>query len=149
MERRKSAAWFDVKVGSRTTFPVLLGLNLTLAQYFTMDYTVNGLLYDSMMLVWREKLRHDAVRPACLDRSILDTSVTPALRTMPHSEYPSASACFLHVFLDALRVFEGDEVQLGNSFFVGDFGPDLPSRNFNGTFRDTTHMARVCERSRL
>lgn len=149
MEQRTIAAWFDVKIGSLTTFPVLLGLNLTLAQYFTMEYTVNGLLYDSMMLVWREKLRHDAVRPASLVRSILDPSFTPALRTMPHSEYPSASACFCRVFLDALRVFGGDEVQLGNSFFAGDFGPELPSQDFNVTFRDTAHMARVCGQSRL
>lgn len=149
MEQKTIATWFDVKIGSLSTFPVLNGLNLTLPQYFTMEYTVNNLLYDTMTLVWREKLRADAVRPATLVPSILDPSFAPHVRTMPHSEYPSASACFCRVFLDALRVFGGDEVSLGNKFYKGDFGRDLPSRDFTVSFKDTDEMARVCGQSRV
>jgi len=76
--------------------------------------------YDAILLAWREKIRHDSVRPSTVVQrwgsDILETfsgdkTLDGAMnisardfqafqRVMPHSEYPSASACICTAYAE-------------------------------------------------
>ena len=90
-----------------------------------------GTLFDATAVAWKEKLRHNAVRPVSAIRYLYDHSnvtswagpyrgtgdiqgreYTSYLRTMPHADYPSGTACICVAFAEFLE-----------NFFGGDAGP--------------------------
>lgn len=70
---------------------------------FTLGHTVAE--NDDVLLAWKEKVRHDRIRPTSLVQALGEFEVTsfdgtnkasdwvPFVRVMPHAEYPSGYGC--------------------------------------------------------
>eukprot|EP01025_Chloroclados_australasicus_P008771 TRINITY_DN1320_c0_g1_i4.p2 TRINITY_DN1320_c0_g1~~TRINITY_DN1320_c0_g1_i4.p2 ORF type:complete len:196 (+),score=12.49 TRINITY_DN1320_c0_g1_i4:55-588(+) len=148
-DTQKMLVWyFDNKVRSLGALPFILDLGAPVknnTHSLLVEAGFNSLLYDSTVLVWKEKLRHDAVRPPSIIHKIYQNETiyawggvgkgateiqgqefVPYIRTMPHSEFPSASACVCEATLEFVRVTQGgkDElaVPLVAFFQEGQFG---------------------------
>ena len=142
-------------------------------------------LYEATIVVWKEKVRHDLIRPTTKIHQLLQNQTVrsfvkktgdddqgqiqledvllkanewePIIRTMPHAEYPSASACVCTAAAEALRALFGtDHVQeaMGGPLevllpldgsklkvFVGD--------NIRLEYDSWTAVAQACGQSRL
>ncbi|GMH34935.1 hypothetical protein BSKO_02796 [Bryopsis sp. KO-2023] len=115
-KQRFLARWWDNKFTSVGAF---------FLQHFDVELTPRWILgemlaeYDAMVVVWKEKVRIDAVRPETVIANFYkDEEVTayvpkegkaktikagdwePLIPTQPHSEYPSASASLCTAFAD-------------------------------------------------
>lgn len=147
--------WFDRKSQSIAFLPPLLRVaGMPLADYLTLEFALNAFTWDATVAVWAEKVRHDAVRPASLVPSILRGSrrgraFTSAIRTMPHQEYPSASAALCAGFSHILRAAGGDTINLSVPLPAGAVGGGLPATDTVLTFGSTAEMAAECGESRL
>eukprot|EP01026_Neomeris_dumetosa_P053705 TRINITY_DN47_c0_g2_i1.p1 TRINITY_DN47_c0_g2~~TRINITY_DN47_c0_g2_i1.p1 ORF type:complete len:540 (-),score=55.38 TRINITY_DN47_c0_g2_i1:552-2171(-) len=132
-------------------------------------------LHDSTVVVWKEKLRHDAVRPTSIIEYLLDNEEVLAwggdgndttrqiqakefvsyLRTMPHSEYPSGSACACEASIGFIREFYGvDELEKPYSvvFIEGAVNTNPKIQLSKPTvvlFRSLSELSRICAESRL
>lgn len=193
MRRRALITHFDDKTRSLAPLPVAVAkaANLSYPAFVAMEFAANGGLHDSLTAVWAEKLRHDAVRPATLVPRILPhwsrkgahsgggrhrrrggrRPFEPTIRTMPHSEYPSGSACFCRVFTDALAEFiprRGPWPRLSHTFPAGVSvdpaaakaaanrpggsrppPPPVPTKPLTVTWRNLRALANECSVSRL
>eukprot|EP01025_Chloroclados_australasicus_P050068 TRINITY_DN5720_c1_g2_i4.p1 TRINITY_DN5720_c1_g2~~TRINITY_DN5720_c1_g2_i4.p1 ORF type:complete len:561 (-),score=33.65 TRINITY_DN5720_c1_g2_i4:264-1946(-) len=135
----------------------------------------NTILYDATVLVWKEKLRHDAVRPPSIIKYIYQnetieawggygkgaavingTEFSPYIRTMPHSEFPSASACICQATTDFLRAARGGKDEFTSPFIAffrkgsSVYEPDVvPAKDTVVIFRSLSEINRVCGESRL
>ena len=90
---------------------------------------------DALLLVWKEKVRHNAARPTTIVHELLGdklvdtyagplmqaqfipaTEWQPFIRTMPHAEYPSASACICTAFKETMSLLRDgvDDIGLDN-----------------------------------
>jgi hypothetical protein len=97
--------------------------------FIQVDSLVISGLYESVIVVWKEKVNFDLVRPPSYARSeYANEDITswagPGLgtktfkgkdfrsyiRTMPHSEYPSGSSCACGVFEASMRNWSGYDV---------------------------------------
>merc|ERR1719319_884697 len=79
---------------------------------FVSGYTV--VEYDAVVSCWREKVRHDRIRPTSVSRHVIDerqvpwydgsdissSEWTPLIRVMPHAEFPSGSASICTAIAD-------------------------------------------------
>lgn len=85
---------------------------------------------EAVTFVWKEKVRHDLVRPPTIvteqlgsrrvrayagpgqgTQRIRANEWMPYIRTMPHAEYPSASACICQAFEESFKdIFDVDDV---------------------------------------
>jgi hypothetical protein len=103
---------------------------LSLLQFVEYDFLTNLAAFDTAIVVWKEKARHDAVRPFSAIRHLYkDSSVTawggpgkgtvsdlPAnqwqsyLGTADHPEYPSGSASFCSAHAEASRLYFDSDV---------------------------------------
>ncbi|CAM9676919.1 unnamed protein product, partial [Hapterophycus canaliculatus] len=130
-EKQFAISFFDNKFASLIPLKVLFVLSRP--EYSAIDfYRITGkvqlAIYNSIVLAWREKIRHDAPRPPTVVRDRLgnehvetyagpDEGVKtiradewmPFIRTMPHSEYPSASACICEAYAEQIRDWLGGE----------------------------------------
>lgn len=85
---------------------VQFGMSLEAQMYHNLGFTASE--YDAVILSWKEKIRHDLVRPTSTvqtrGKETLSSFAnegephaasdwTPYVRVIPHSEYPSASGC--------------------------------------------------------
>ncbi|KAK1859609.1 hypothetical protein I4F81_002204 [Pyropia yezoensis] len=128
---------------------------MSFAEYLIAELAMNAGVYNSMLLVWQEKLRADAVRPVTLVPRILgggrDSAFVPPIRTMPHSEYPSASACVCTAFTDALRYFGGDAPEVSHVFEFppNRFRPGVPPRALTVRFSNLAAISSTCGDSRV
>lgn len=88
-------------------------------------------ILEAMMIILREKVRHDRARPPTIISKRLGSSIVrafawknvgtmrlsanqwmPYIRTMRHAEYPSASSCMCTAFDDAMHQLTGvDDVR--------------------------------------
>ncbi|KAK1866584.1 hypothetical protein I4F81_009100 [Pyropia yezoensis] len=173
--RRALARWFDSKLfslGPLVQDAAVAG-NLTLPQLMVFEHVSNGALYDAMILIWRAKLISDAIRPPSVMVPLLggDTVVTadggptapgptalplaqwePFLRTMPHSEYPSASACLCKVGAEIFGQYVGGvdaPVPVTREFPVGFSGGGVPATDLTVTFGTPAEIGAACSASRL
>ncbi|VEU38101.1 unnamed protein product [Pseudo-nitzschia multistriata] len=97
-------------------------------EFWYMDMALVTAMYDATMLVWREKVVHDAVRPTTVVHALKgDEEVTtyagpyegsktirasdwqPFIRTMPHAEYPSGSSCICTAYAETLQALTGSD----------------------------------------
>lgn len=152
--RRTLVRWFDRKSQSIATLPVQLIIQrgMSLADYLSVELALNAFGWDATIAVWAEKVRHDAVRPATLIPAILGhtregVAFTSAIRTMPHAEYPSASAAICSGFSHIFALAGGDGLNLSVPIPAGFAGRDLPATTL--TFRDPDDMAAMCGESRI
>ncbi|GAB0496033.1 hypothetical protein MMPV_007343 [Pyropia vietnamensis] len=173
--RRALARWFDSKLfslGPLVQDAAVAG-NLTLPQLIVFEHVSNGALYDAMLLIWRAKLTADAIRPTSVMVPLLgaDTVVTadggptspgptslplsqwaPFLRTMPHSEYPSASACLCKVGAEVFGQYVGGvnaTVPVTREFPAGFSGGGVPAKDLTVTFGTPADIGAACSASRL
>lgn len=153
-------------------YEALLGIPLEDMNRFVLGEFVA--LHDAVLLAWKEKVRHDLVRPKTLIRRLLKGKVVrafksfqegagivkadewePLIQTQPHSEFPSASALLCTASLEHLQLQL--EKFIGNSSipafdstiqpFTLPFSPvDIPIRL---RFRSLEVAAASCGQSRL
>lgn len=155
-EQRVLSHWFDQKSTSLAIFPFSLPSlpNFSYADYLVAEMVLNAVNHDATRVVWAEKRRHDAARPASLLPSILRGTpagdrFAPTLRTMPHPEYPSGSACICRAFGETLRAFAGDALPLRWQFAPGRYGPGLPSAPLTVSWGSIDELVAACGASRV
>lgn len=130
--------------------------------------------YDAAVAVWREKRRQDAVRPSGQVMEFLfgqNTVVVggragegrvriqprewqPYIRTMPHSEFPSASACACKALVEQSLLFVGGRdrfeynvtVAKGSSLYGGG---EFPREDVTIPINTLTEWETLCGVSRL
>lgn len=136
--------------------------------------SANMLTMDSVTLSWREKVRHDNVRPTGQTMkhifgekqvnvwggpeqqtvSIRPEEWQPYIRTMPHSEYPSGTACLCSALVEeAYKTTNGrDDIpfsvtipQGSSKFYPG----KVPSKDFKINIPSLSKWKSICIRSRL
>lgn len=129
-EQKLSAELFDNKLLS-LGFSALFASQsqgLTLDEFVQLDFVTNLAAFDTGIAVWKEKRRHDAVRPFSAIRHLygdglvtawggpgMGTVQLPAdewnsyLPVADHPEYPSGSAAFCAAHAEASRLFLGSD----------------------------------------
>ena len=122
--------------------------NLSFEAQSLMNFAMSVAEHDSVVVSWREKLRHDLVRPTSLVHELGDQKVisvdgeeirardwVPFQRVMPHSEFPSGSGCICTALTDVIRLFV-KEYSMGQDtdLEVAVFYPAGSSRTNPGTF---------------
>jgi len=128
---------------------------------------------DAVAVTWKEKVRHDAIRPTSRVQSaesfvgnetmkwydgstVKKADWTPYIRVMPHAEYPSGSAsiCWsVQEYVDAWVVdnYGTSSIPITKDFAAGSSSMDssVPSEDLSYTFEDMSEVARICSESRL
>lgn len=174
-EEKLKAELFDNKINSLGFSAVFAALSrgLSLRGFIELDFLTNMAAYDAGIAIWREKRRHDAVRPFSAIRYIYgDSPVTawggpgqgtvhdlPAnewksyLPVADHPEYPSASACFCAAHTQSARLYLGDDLlgwtipyDAGSSRIEPGFTPAAAGALYFDTWTD---FAEDCGQSRV
>lgn len=123
------AELFDVKSVSFGSAPVIsyaFSRNWDIYSFLAWDHFSHGALVDAVAVSWREKIRHNAVRPVSAIRylypnttikawagpyqgtkEILGSQFNSYLRTMPHADYPSGTACICVTYAEFMERFLG------------------------------------------
>lgn len=171
------AAWWDFKPSSLGSFLVFYTDKLRIPKQKEVSLIGSEMLaqHDATVLAWREKVRHDLVRPETLLRLLqpggsvrawrgLRAGVgkidvedwQPAVRTMPHSEYPSLSAMVCTATLQHLQTALKDFLPDNSTippYAVPSAGENIPGfplpAPFPVRFDNLAQAARDCGRSRL
>ncbi|CAM9971879.1 unnamed protein product, partial [Ascophyllum nodosum] len=131
---QSAVVFFDNKFGSLVPLKILyfLGVTdtLTALDFYRITVEVQLAIYNGIILTWKEKVRHDLPRPPTVIahklgdeefetyagpgegvQMIKASEWEPLIRTMPHSEFPSASACICKVYAEQIMHFLGtDEI---------------------------------------
>jgi hypothetical protein len=128
--QKMTAELFDNKITSLgfAALFITLSRGLTLDQFVHYDFLTNVAAFDGGIATWKEKYRHDTVRPTSAihhlygDRPVsgwggpgIGTVTLPAsewrsyLNTGNHPEYPSGSACFCAAHGQASRRYLGSD----------------------------------------
>lgn len=147
-------------------------------EYIENEFLTSSVLYEASLLVWREKVRFDFIRPNTRiaftfgdDRvlayagpgqgvqNIRANEWLPYIRTMPHSEFPSGSACFCQVWASVMSLwFGGDDITIGGvqgslSLVLPENGsivePGLPNGNIVLNYDRFSEISEDCGQSRL
>merc|ERR1719412_1689711 len=100
-----------VIIGVVTSLRTMRKPSLEQQALFVVGYTVTE--HDAVVSCWREKVRHDRIRPTSVARSMEEKEVpwydgstistkewTPLIRVMPHAEFPSGSASICRTIAD-------------------------------------------------
>lgn len=130
---------------------------------------------EAILLAWREKLRHDLVRPTTLIRTLLRGKMIRAFKGLgegvgrvkgeeweslvavqPHSEFPSATAAICEASAEfvqiTLQAFLGKNVSIPpfELAIPKNFVPNLPPDiSFSVKFDSLEEVSRSCGRSRI
>lgn len=174
-EQKMLIEFFD----SKFTSIVPLQINWSIAtgldnfDFWFYDMTLVNTLYDATLLVWKEKVFHNAVRPTTVVHSIFDEEEVmtyvgpegvgnvkgkdwqPYIRTMPHAEYPSGSSCICTAFAETLQLLTGTDdisVPLEQTFIAGSSKKEpgtTPASNITLTYNTWSDIATACGQSRL
>ncbi|PXF49138.1 hypothetical protein BWQ96_01087 [Gracilariopsis chorda] len=132
--------------------------------------------HDATLVAWKEKRRHDNVRPVTLIRRLLKGKKVrawkgleegvglvdavewePVVPIQPHSEYPSGSAVICTASLENLQIFLDEQVIKGNGTIppfemdiVPGMVPNSPVENtIKVVFNTLEEAAQSCGESRL
>lgn len=170
------AELFDVKViafgfAYFSNYAAPRGWNLF--QILAFDHFMHGALHDGLLLAWKEKIRHNAVRPVSAIRYLYPTTPVTAwagpyqgtqtfpgsqfnsyLRTMPHSDYPSGTACLCVVFAEFVEKFL-DTPGTMNYSYTFKAGCSMrepgktPAQDVTINLASTADFIRDCAQSRL
>ncbi|CAM9482619.1 unnamed protein product [Ectocarpus fasciculatus] len=171
--RQFAVSFFDSKFGSLIPLKIAYFLrdetkkHYTETDFYQVTLEVQLALYNSVLLVWKEKVRHDKPRPPSMVRHKLGDKLVkayggpgkgvqvmkasewePFIRTMPHSEFPSGSACLCEAFARQIKNFFGtDEIDPPLQF-----PPGAPPAGFTSApleFSSWSEIAEVCGDSRV
>lgn len=162
-------------IGSALRFSVLgPALDFSFDEETAFGLSSNLAGFEATTLVWKEKRRHDAIRPTGQtmrwlfgDRKfrvwggpgkapvfISAGEWLPLIRTMPHSEFPSGSACLCSAMIEHDLVVSKNRdlfpynftIKKGSSNF---FPGQVPSEDTTISINRLTEWARLCGESRL
>ena len=172
--QKLKAELFDNKINSLGFSAVFAAQSqlLTLLEFIQLDFLTNMAAFDAGIFVWKEKARHDAVRPFSaieyLYRSRpvtawggpgVGTTTLPAnewksyLEEADHPEYPSASTCFCNAHAQSARLFlENDNLGFPVEFPAGSsrIEPGItPAADTTLVFDTWTDFAEDCGQSRV
>ncbi|MCK6261752.1 vanadium-dependent haloperoxidase [Vibrio sp. ZSDE26] len=173
--KKMYAEFFDDKIFS-LGFSALYASqvnNLSLIEFIHYDFLTNVAAFDTSIAIWKEKYKHDAVRPFSAIAFIYrDNPVTawggigqgtvtdiPAsqwtsyLNVADHPEYPSASASFCAAHAQTSRLYLGSD-ELGYVVPVNQGSskvePDItPSQPIELEFETWTDLEDKCGQSRV
>jgi hypothetical protein len=175
-EQKMAVEFFDSKFTS--LLPLQIGWSLrsgmTEFEFWHYDMTLVNGMYDATMLVWRDKVLWDRVRPTTVVHGIKGQEETmtfagpgegsnmvkgvdwqPYIRTMPHAEYPSGSSCICTAYAEALELLTGSDdidMPLEQVFAPGSsrLEPGItPTSEVKLTFEKWSEVAAECGGSRL
>ncbi len=146
--------------------------NMSLEMFVHYDFLTNLAAFDTGIAIWKEKRRHDAVRPFSAIRYVYGNSTVTAwggpgkgtvnlpasrwrsyLPVADHPEYPSASAAFCAAHAQSSRLFLGSD-NLGWSIPVAQ-GSSLiepghtPQTNITISWNTWTEFEAECGMSRF
>mmetsp|Transcript_3777 Transcript_3777/g.11176 ORF Transcript_3777/g.11176 Transcript_3777/m.11176 type:complete len:712 (-) Transcript_3777:183-2318(-) len=149
--------------------------SLEMALAFLAGYT--GAEHDALIVAWKEKVRYDLVRPTTkiqeadpdadiqcyggpdyrATKTIKAKDFQPYKRVMPHSEYPSGSACLcrgVRDYVDAFLAAKGRSTALPISvpYAAGSSVQEpghTPAAPLSLDYADMTELAAACSASRL
>jgi len=139
------------------------------------DMALVTAMYDATMLVWREKVSFNAVRPPTVVHELKgDKKVKtyggpfvgakkikafdwqPYIRTMPHAEYPSGSSCVCTAYAEVMQLLTGKDstgkFTVGKSFEAGSSKAEpgqVPSSSIDFVYNTWSEVQHVCGQSRL
>lgn len=144
-------------------------------EFWVYETALLAIQYDSILLVWREKIRYNRVRPTNVVRTLRKDEVVttfagpgegekdingfdwqPYIRTMPQAEYPSGSACLCQATADFQVLWGGDafpsNIPVITTFEAGSSFVEpgvTPSEAFSHTWSSWSEVADMCSNSRL
>jgi hypothetical protein len=130
-------------------------------------------IYDVTMLVWRDKVLFNLIRPTTIvhaiegenyvttyagpfegKKTIQGKDWQPYIRTMPHAEYPSGSSCICTAFAEVLQLVTGKDatgipVVLHIPAGSSKLEPGVtPSKDLTFTYTKWSEIQQVCGTSR-
>jgi len=145
-----------------------------LFQFWYYDVALVAAMYDAIVLVWREKVLHDMVRPTTVvhtikgddmidsyagpfngAQNIKATDWTPYVRTMPHAEYPSGSACVCTAYAETMQVLtrqDDTDIPVTMQILAGSSKSEpgvVPASNITITYNKWSEIQEECGQSRL
>mmetsp|Transcript_1965 Transcript_1965/g.3054 ORF Transcript_1965/g.3054 Transcript_1965/m.3054 type:complete len:522 (+) Transcript_1965:66-1631(+) len=174
--------FFDSKLTSVVPFQaqyyIRSGVILDSWEFIVSDTVAIATIYESIIVSWKEKVRHDAIRPTTwIHENLKDEIVIsyqgpsegmtgpipasewqPYIRVMPHAEYPSGSSCLCTAFANAQIAWTGiDDFTsvIGGPLVAtvpagsSKYEQNQPSQDINLTYSSWTEMAQKCGESRL
>ncbi|CDF38596.1 PAP2-like haloperoxidase [Chondrus crispus] len=174
-EQIAQAHWWDNKFLSLGSF---IAFYQGVYGFSLVDFIVIALgevmaQHDSVMLAWKEKLRHDLVRPPTMLRRLfegkkirafksLDEGVglvraeewEPIVPIQPHSEYPSASALICQATMDHLHAALTNFIKVNGTIAAYEtdifpFGRSPLTENVKVKYETLQAAALNCGKSRL
>ena len=114
--------------------------------------------HDVVLLAWKEKIRHDLIRPTSVVQALGEEMVTsfagtheakdwvPFIRVMPHAEYPSGSGCICLAVAQYIDEFLSDQYGVDSIATTWEFeGSGIDPV----TFDKMMDLVDVCGKSRL
>ena len=144
-------------------------LSLEAQVFYHYGYTSSEV--DAVLLAWREKVKHDRIRPTSLVQMRGDEMLTswvgpsehraadwvPFKRVMPHSEYPSGSGCICTAVKDYVDAFMQDaygeaSIETTWEFAAGSSKVQpgaVPAEPITKIFANMTELRDMCGVSRL
>ena len=165
------ADWWDSKLFSITAVDSFYAEGLTrfeIAQQFLAEIMSQ---YDMLLVTWREKRRHDLVRPRTIIHRVLGNKSIRAydrrsgtvkrmrardwrnyVGNMPHSEFPSGSSSLCTAAMEAIDAFQrrkfGSVRPINMTLDAGVY-PFVPEGGISANYDSPAHAAEVCAESRL
>jgi hypothetical protein len=168
--------YFDSKFTS--ILPIQIGWSIATGDsnfnFWYHDMVLVNTMYDALLLVWREKVVYDLARPTTVVHELLKDQIVdsyagpylnsqlmkaqdwqPFARVMPHSEYPSGSACVCTAFSETMALLSGSDdiaVPVVHTFTAGSSKREpgvTPSTDITIEFTKWSEIAAICGESRL
>ena len=130
-------------------------LSLEAQVFYHYGYTSSE--HDVVLLAWKEKVRHDRIRPTSVVQALGDEEISsfagthkakdwvPFIRVMPHAEYPSGSGCICLAVAQFIDAFLMDQYDTNSIETIWDFGDVIEPV----TFSTMSDLKDVCGESRL
>jgi len=167
---------FDSKFTSLLPMQVnwSIAKGFSLFDFWYYDVALVSIMYDATVVVWREKVIHDAVRPTTVVHTLKgDEEIEsyagpfsgsqvmkgadwqPYIRTMPHAEYPSGSACVCTSFAETMQILTGTDnttIPVGMTIKAGSSKSEpnvVPSQDIDIFFDSWSDIQHTCGISRL
>lgn len=167
---------YDSKFTSILPFQInwLLQKGVSLFEFWMMDMALVVAMYDATMLVWRDKVHFNSVRPTTVVHAVKNNQIIsawggpyqgvqqmrgndwqPYKRTMPHAEYPSGSACVCTTFAKTMSELTGQDatdIPIVHQIPAGSSKVEpkkTPAQNLTLTYNAWSEVAEACGSSRL
>jgi len=144
-------------------------------EFWFNDMTLVTAMYDATLLVWREKVAHNAVRPTTVvhalkgdeeietyagpfagSKKVKGFDWQPYIRTMPHAEYPSGSSCICTAYAETLQLLTGSDetgtfpARMEFKAGASKIEPGVtPKNDVNIVYTKWSDIQKACSQSRL